>query len=394
MKKKKVIKDVDVRGKRVLVRVDFNVAMVDGFHITDETRIVESLPTIRYLLGSQAKVILVSHLDRPGGQVKPALSLRSVVARLKKYTGRNVKLIEKFWQKKTIEGSLSIKEGELVMLENIRFHPGEEKNEASFAKHLSRLADIYVNDAFGTSHRAHASIVGVAEYLPSFAGFLLAKEIDMISMALGKPKRPLLIAIGGAKTPEKIRAIDRLLDVADTILVGGASANTFLHAWGIETGSSLVNHEMIEMAKVVFWKASHKHCALILPSDVVVVDKKDKSNSQVIPYDRVSDNFSIVDIGPVTCRTFAELIEASGTVIWNGPMGLYEDARFRSGTDSVLQAIVGCDGLTIVGGGDTLASIAKEEYIGKISHLSTGGGALLEFLEKGTLPGIEVIQDA
>ena len=390
--KKRMIKDINVLGKRVLVRVDFNVTVGDGFRITDETRIVEALPTIRYLLGSQAKVILASHLGRPKGKVDARYSLKPVVKRLEEHLGRKVKLIDQFWQKTAKKEILALANGEIVMLENIRFHPGEEKNDRAFAKHLASFADYFVNDAFGTSHRAHASVVGIAEILPAYAGFLLEKEIDMISMALGKPKRPLVIVIGGAKTPEKIRVIDRLLDLADTILLGGAAANTFLRAWGFTTGTSLVDHEMIEMAKVVSWKASHKHCALLLPSDVVVSDAQRKKPPQVVSYDKITANAAIYDIGPNTIKKYVDVIASAGTVIWNGPMGFYEHKRFRTGTDAILESIVSTNALTIVGGGDTLASINRKDLLGHISHLSTGGGAMLEYLEKGTLPGIEIIQ--
>ncbi len=392
--KKKMIKDVDVMGKIVLVRADFNVSMGDGFKITDETRIIESLPTIRYLIGSQAKVVLISHLGRPKGKVTPEYSLKPVAKRLSDHLGTPVRLIEKFWEEQARDTINTLKPGQVAMLENIRFHPGEEKNDPKFAKHLASLGDLFVNDAFGTSHRAHASVVGVAEYLPVYAGFLMAKEVEMIAMALGKPKHPLVFIVGGAKTPEKIQVIDRLLDLADTILLGGANANTFLHAWGINTGVSMVDHEMIEMAKVVFWKATHRHCALLLPSDVVVSDEPRKRTPKVVPYDKVTSTSAIYDIGPGTIATYREIIAGAGTIIWNGPMGLYEDKRFRAGTDAVLEAVAGGNALSVVGGGDTLASINRRDLLSKISHLSTGGGAMLDYLEIGSLPGIDVIQNA
>ncbi len=392
--KKILIKDIDVNRKKVIVRVDFNVSMNAKLSITDDTRIVEALPTIRYLLGSHAKVTLISHLGRPNGKVDPRYSLKPVAKRLQELLGTNVSLIEKYWEKSAHQQVDALKNGDIAMLENIRFHKGEEENNRQFAKHLSGFGEIFVNDAFGTSHRAHASVVGIAEILPTYAGFLISKEIEMISMALKKPNRPFLVIIGGAKTPEKIRVIERLLDQADTIMLGGAIANTFLNAWGIDTGKSLVDHEMVEMAKVVFWKASHRHSALILPEDVVVSDTKRLAKPQILPYDKVSKNMSIYDIGPKTRKKYRDIIEAAGTVIWNGPMGLYEDNRFRRGTDEVIDAITKCKGLTLVGGGDTLASIDKTSLVKNVSHLSTGGGALLEFLEYGDLPGLEVIKNA
>lgn len=388
----KTIKDLNLKGKRVLVRVDLNVSLSPHLTITDDTRIIEAIPTIRYLVDKGAKVILMSHLGRPQGKVNPKYSLKPVAARLSELMEKEVILIDRFWEKIAHQIVKKFTNGEILMLENIRFHPGEEKNDLRFAKHLSAFGDIFVNDAFGTSHRAHASVVGVAEILPSYAGFLIAKEIKMVSLALSEPKRPFLVAIGGAKTPEKIKVIDRLLDQADTIILGGAIANTFLKAWGIDTGKSLVDHEMIEMAKVVFWKASHKHCALILPDDVVVSNTSRTKPPQVADYNKIKDHLSIYDIGPKTQKKYADLISSAQTIIWNGPMGLYEDQRFRHGTNAVINAITHNNGLTIVGGGDTLASIDKDELLTNVSHLSTGGGALLEFLEYGTLPGIEVLE--
>ena len=280
------------------------------------------------------------------------------------------------------------------MLENIRFYKGEEGNDRSFAKHLASMADYFVNDAFGTSHRVHASIVGIAEFLPSFAGLLMAKEVQMISEAVEKPQKPFLLLIGGAKTPEKISVIERLLDVADTVVLGGAIANTFLAAWGFGMGRSMVDYEMVEMARVVFWKTTRNHSALILPQDVIISDMDRKLRPKVVDYNLVPHNVAIYDIGPKTLEHYKELIKQAGTIIWNGPMGLYEDPRFAKGTDEVLKCISESRAVSIVGGGDTLTSIHNKEYLDKISHVSSGGSAMLAFLEKGTLPGIEVLQNA
>lgn len=391
--RKKTIKDIpNLKGKRVFLTVDFNISLENG-KIANDTRIVETLPTIKYLLEHGAKVIIASHLGRPRG-IEPALSLRPVARRLQQLIGKNVKLIDKFWDQKVISKIKAVSSDTIVMLENIRFYEGEEENNREFSKYLACLADYFVNDAFGTSHRIHSSIVGIAEFLPSFAGLLMDKEIKMLSDALEKPKRPFLIIIGGAKTPDKISVIEKLLDKADTIALGGAIANTFLAAWGFGMGRSLVDYEMVEMARVVFWKTTNKHSALMLPLDVIITDKERIKKPKVVDYNKVPHNVAIFDIGPKTQRQFATLIAEAKTIIWNGPMGLYEDTRFKKGTDFILKSIAESNALSIVGGGDTLTSIKSKKYIQKISHVSSGGGAMLEFLEKETLPGIEVLQNA
>ena len=278
-------------------------------------------------------------------------------------------------------------------MENIRFVPEEEENDRDFARHLASMADYFVNDAFGTSHRVHASIVGISEFLPSYAGLLMAKEIEMISEALERPKRPFLVIIGGAKTPEKIAVIEKILDIADTVILGGAIANTFLAAWGFGMGRSMVDYEMVEMARVVFWKTTRKHSALILPSDVVISDTDRKTKPKTVDYTDVPSEAIIYDIGTKTTAHYKELIREAKTIIWNGPLGLYEDPRFAKGTDFVLKCISENPFLTIAGGGDTLTSIKSKKYFKKISHVSTGGSAMLEFMEKGILPGIEVLKD-
>ncbi|MBI4991521.1 phosphoglycerate kinase [Candidatus Gottesmanbacteria bacterium] len=391
--RKKTIYDIpDLAGKKVFLTVDFNISLHDG-KIANDTRIVEALPTIKYLLKKKAKIILASHLGRPHG-VDLALSLKPVARRVGELLKCKVNLIDHFWDKKALAKISKLKNDELTLLENIRFFPGEEENDRDFAKHLSTMADFFVNDAFGTAHRVHASIVGIAEFLPSFAGLLMDKEVKMISDAMEKPKRPFLLIIGGAKTPEKISVIERLLDIADTVALGGAIANTFLAAWGFGMGRSLVDYEMVEMARVVFWKTTRKHSALILPLDVVISDRDRKLRPKVVPYNKVPHNVVIYDIGPKTQKHYSELIKEAKTVIWNGPMGLYEDPRFTKGTDTILKSIAESKAHTIVGGGDTLTSIKQQKYLAKISHVSSGGSAMLSFLEKGTLPGIEVLLNA
>ncbi|MCL4339433.1 phosphoglycerate kinase [Patescibacteria group bacterium] len=391
--RKKTVRDIPhLEGKRVFMTVDFNISLEDG-KIANDTRIVETIPTIKYLLEHKAKIILASHLGRPHGP-DPHLSLRPVAKRLQDLTGKKVHLIDRFWEESSLPRIQKINSNDLTLLENIRFFKGEEDNDKEFAKHLSKMADYFVNDAFGTSHRVHASIVGITQYLPSYAGFLMDKEICKISKALDNPKRPFLLLIGGAKTPEKISVIEKLLDKADTVALGGAIANTFLAAWGFGMGRSLVDYEMVEMARVVFWKTTHKHSALILPADVVVSDNERKKRPMVVEYNKVPHNVVIYDIGPKAQKYYQKLINQAKTIIWNGPMGLYEDPRFMKGTDLVLQTISRSKAFSIVGGGDTLTSIKNRKYLKGISHISSGGSAMLAFLEKGTLPGIEVLKDA
>lgn len=389
--KLKTLSDIkDISGKTVFLTADFNISLENG-RIGNDTRIVETLPTIRYLQKKGADIIIASHLGRPHGH-DLNFSLRPVASRLKALTKTDVKLIDRFWEKKTLEKIKKEKKNGIVLLENIRFCQEEEKNDRNFSKHLASMADFFVNDAFGTSHRVHSSIVGITEFLPSYAGLLLEKEIKMLSKAIVSPKRPLLLIIGGAKTPEKISVIERLLEIADTVVLGGAIANTFLAAWGFGTGRSLVDYEMIEMARVVFWKTTRKHCALLLPTDVIISDMERKMKPKVVPYTDVPHNVAIYDIGPKTQKHYRELIEKAGTIIWNGPMGLYEDPRFATGTDTLLESLSKSKAFTIIGGGDTLTSIHNEKYLKNIGHVSSGGSAMLAYLEKGTLPGIEVLE--
>ncbi|OGF99236.1 phosphoglycerate kinase, partial [Candidatus Gottesmanbacteria bacterium RBG_13_37_7] len=381
--RKKTVKDIkNLKGAKVLLTADFNISLING-HVTNDTRIVETLPTIDYLTKKGAKVIIVSHLGRPKG-FDARLSLKPVQKRLEKLLGKRIFFLNKFPDKKNSEKIKRIHDGEIILMENIRFHQGEEENDPVFSKELASLADCFVNDAFGTAHRVHASIVGIAEYIKGYAGFLMAKEIEMISHAIENPKKPFLIIIGGAKTPEKISVIERIMNIADTVALGGAIANTFLAAWGFGMGRSLVDYEMVEMARVVFWQATRKHSALILPNDVVYSDKERKLRPHTTEYNKVPHHAVIYDIGIKTRTTYHKLIKEAGTIIWNGPMGLYEDPRFSKGTKDVLRDIAESNAFTIIGGGDTLTSIENKKYLKKINHISTGGSAMLAFMEKGT----------
>lgn len=390
--KLKTVKEANVRNKRVLVRVDYNVSLDSKQNIADDTRITQTLPTIRYLVNHKAKVILTSHLARPEGKPDAKHSLKNVAALLGGYLGQKVTLLDSFWEKSVLNEIKKVKAGEVVMLENIRFHPGETANDRKFAQHLGSLADIFVNDAFGTAHRVHASVVGVGAFLPSYAGLLLDKEISLINRALNSADGKLTIVIGGAKTPEKIRVISSLLNKANSILLGGAVANTFLSTWGIPTGCSLVDYEMIEMARQAIWKATRSNSSLLLPEDVVVTNYYRTRHPKILGYQEVPGHLAIFDIGPKTIKSYKRKISASDRIIWNGPMGLFEDSRFARGTEAILKSLCKHKGITIIGGGNTLTVIKNKSILKKITHVSTGGGALLEFLEKGTLPGVEIVK--
>jgi len=386
---KKTIRDIDVTGKRVLVRCDFNVPLENGA-ITDDRRITEALPTIKSLLEHGAAVILASHLGRPKG-VTPEFSLAPVAKRLTELLGQDVKLIPDCVGPEAEAASRDIKPGTAILLENVRFHPEEEANNPAFAKSLASLADIFVNDAFGTAHRAHASTEGVAHDLPAVAGFLIEKEIKFLGEALDNPKRPFVAILGGAKVKDKIAVIENLLPKVDKLLIGGGMAFTFLKAEGNEIGKSLLDATNLEYADRLVKKESDK---IDLPSDVVVAKELSESAStetvfvQDIPEDMIG-----ADIGPETIEIFKALIRPAGTVIWNGPMGVFEMAPFAAGTRAIAEAMAECKGTTIVGGGDSAAAIEKFGLADKVTHVSTGGGASLEFLEGKELPGIAALQD-
>jgi phosphoglycerate kinase len=392
---KKTVREIDLAGKRVLLRVDYNVSLLDGFRIGDDTRIRQTLPTIEYLLDKNCTLFLVSHLGRPKGKRVKKFSLRPVARHLEKMLGRKVNFITDYINGPELKNSLQrLKQGSVNLLENIRFYPEEEANDLKFAEKLASLAEVYVNDAFGVDHRVHASSVGVTKYLPAVAGFLLEKEVDIIGGAIKKPKRPMVAIIGGAKAETKITLVGRLLEKADVLMVGGGVANTFLKAWGYEVGKSLVDREMVELARKLFRKASRNETRMLLPTDVVLGDLEKNFHDGVVASDKIPREMQALDIGPKTQAEFGAAIAKAATIIWNGPMGVYENPKFSMGTDFIYYAIAeNRESLSKVGGGDTLAALKEEDYLKPIDHVSTGGGAMLEFIEKGTLPGIEALLD-
>ncbi len=390
---KKTVEDIDVKGKKVLVRCDFNVKMENGV-ITSDKRIVASLPTIQYLLDKGAKLILCSHFGRPKGAVDPAFSMAPIAARLSELLGKEVKLAADVVGESAQALAASLEEGDVMLLENVRFEPGETKNDAELSKKFAALADIYVNDAFGSAHRAHSSTTGVADYLPSAVGFLMKKEIEYIGGALENPKRPLVAILGGAKVSDKIGVINNLLDKCDKIIIGGGMAYTFFAAQGLNVGDSLVDADHLEDARQMMAKAKAKHIPFLLPVDTKIATKYDVNAPYMRIYsDSIPDGWMGLDIGPVTSELFAKSIQDAGTIIWNGPMGVTEMPQFEGGTIAVAQAIAETDAISIIGGGDSAAAIKKLGFADKMSHISTGGGASLEFLEGKELPGIACIDE-
>ena len=391
---KKTIRDISVSGKKVLVRVDFNVPLDENKNITDETRINAALPTIQYLLENGAAVILCSHLGRPKGEFNMKYSLAPVAARLKELFPGKVTFAEDVIGPSAQAAVANIKSGDIVLLENLRFHAEEEKNDADFAKKLAAYADIYVNDAFGTAHRAHASTAGVAEYLPAVAGFLIGKELDIMGKALENPERPFVAILGGKKVSDKIGVINNLLEKVDNLIIGGAMAFTFYKAMGLEIGKSLLEEEKVELAKSLMEKAQAKGVKLLLPVDTIVADKfGEDANIKNVPRDQIPADWEGLDIGEKSRELFAEAIKGAKTVIWNGPMGVFEIEKFAGGTKAVAAALAQCQGTTIIGGGDSAAACEQFGLKDKMTHISTGGGASLEFLEGKVLPGVAVIED-
>jgi phosphoglycerate kinase len=387
---KKTIEDVDVKGKRVLVRVDFNVPIDDG-KVGDDTRIQAALPTIKYLLDHGAAVILMSHLGRPKGEPKPELSLRPVAEYLDQLLDQPVKFAEDCLGPKAEEAAQKLEPGQVLLLENTRFHPEEKKNDPGMAKQLAGLADLYVNDAFGSAHRAHASTTGVADYLPAVAGFLMEKEIKYLGEAIANPERPFVAILGGAKVSDKIGVIRNLLEKADQVLIGGGMANTFFKAQGYPVGESLVEDEVLDTARQLVKKDDKK---LRLPIDVVIADAFDAgAKHKVMSMGPVPDGWRIMDIGPQTVEAYAKTIKGAGTVVWNGPMGVFEFPAFAEGTFGVAKAVAESDATSIIGGGDSVSAINKSGLSEHITHMSTGGGASLEMLEGKTLPGLAALDD-
>lgn len=392
---KKTIRDIDVTGKKVLVRCDFNVPLdKETGKITNDLRIVGALPTIRYLLEHKAKVILCSHLGKPKGEVKPNLSLAPVAKRLSEYLGFEVKLAKDIVGEDAKRLASELKEGEAILLENVRFDAREEANDAEFSKELASLADIYVNDAFGTAHRAHSSTAGVADYLPAVCGFLIEKEVQMLGDSLNNPERPFVAILGGAKVSDKIKVIENLIEKADSIIIGGGMTYTFLKAMGYNVGNSICELDRLDLAKETMKKAEEKNVKLLFPVDTVC--GKEFSNDteiKVVNSKEIPDGWQGLDIGPESVKLFTEELKKAKTVMWNGPLGVFEFENFAKGTNAIAKVLSEIDAITIIGGGDSAAAVEKGGYSEKMTHISTGGGASLEFLEGKILPGIDCLEN-
>ena len=395
---KKNIESIAVSGKRVLVRCDFNVPLDADKNITDETRILGALPTIKYLVANGAKVILCSHLGRPKGEVNPKYSLAPVAKRLSEHLGKEVKMAEDVIGDSAKALAASLSDGDVMLLENVRYHKEEEKNDPEFSKALASLAEIYVNDAFGTAHRAHASTAGVADYLPAVCGYLIQKELDVMGKALSNPERPFVAILGGAKVSDKIAVIENLIGKVDKLIIGGGMAYTFLKAKGYEIGKSLFDAEKLDLAKGLLEKAEKSGVELLLPVDTVVAPAfPDPINVEIAvseaPADAIPADQMGLDIGSKTQALFAETVKNAKTVVWNGPMGVFENPVLAKGTISVAKALSEADAVTIIGGGDSAAAVEQLGFADKMTHISTGGGASLEFLEGKILPGIACLED-
>jgi phosphoglycerate kinase len=392
--RKLTVSDIDPAGKRVFVRADFNVPLSPDGKITDDRRIRAALPTIELLINKGARVILASHLGRPKGKFDPTATMDVVAARLSELLGLNVEKLNDCVGAEVEARVAAMKPGDVVILENVRFHKEEEKNDADFAASLAALADIYVNDAFGTAHRAHASTEGIARHIPGVAGLLMQKEIAALGGILSEPKRPFVAILGGAKVSDKIGVIGNLLNKADAILIGGGMAYTFLKSRGYNVGKSILDEARIEFASEVMERAKALGVAIYLPTDIVVADAfSADANRKVVPADAIPADWEGLDIGPDTRDAFARIIAGAGTVLWNGPMGVFEMAPFAEGTIAVAKAMAESEAMTVVGGGDSAAACEQFGYADKMTHVSTGGGASLEFLEGIVLPGIEALRD-
>ena len=392
---KKTVRDIDVNGKKVLVRCDFNVPLDENGNITDDRRIVSSLKTIKYLLENNAKVILCSHLGRPKGEFNEKYSLKPVAKRLSELLEQEVKLAQDVIGDSAKKLVKNIKEGEAILLENVRFHKEEEKNDEEFSKQLASFADIYVNDAFGTAHRAHASTQGVSKFLPAVSGFLIEKEIEFLGSALENPKRPFVAILGGAKVSDKIAVIENLLDKVDTLLIGGGMAFTFLKSQGHKIGKSICEDDKLELARDILDKANKKGVKILLPTDSVVsTEYSDNVKAQTVHSVDIPDGMEGLDIGPRTVYDFCSVLKDAKTILWNGPLGVCEFSQFVKGTEAIAQTIGELeDAITIIGGGDSAAAIEKIGLADKMTHISTGGGAALEFMEGKVLPGIDCLLD-
>lgn len=391
---KKTIRDIEVAGKRVLVRVDFNVPLDKNGKVADDTRIREALPTIRHLTGQGAKVILISHLGRPKGRVDDKYAMDPVAARLSELLGTQVKKIDDCVGEVPREAIEKMRQREVILLENVRFYQEEEKNDEKFARRLAALADVFVNDAFGTAHRAHASTVGVADFLPAVAGFLMEKELNHLGKLLENPARPFAAILGGAKVSDKIAVVSNLLGKVDTLIIGGGMANTFLRAQGNDVGKSLLEADKVDLARGLLNEARAKGVNLLLPVDVVAAPAAaPDAQPKTVPVGQIPAEWMALDIGEKSVDLFAGSLKGAKTVVWNGPMGVFEMAPFAAGTLAIARVLAGLDATTLVGGGDTVSAVKQAGAAGRITHISTGGGASLEFLEGKQLPGVESLLD-
>lgn len=391
---KKTIKDIDVNGKKVFIRVDYNVPMDENLNITNDKRITATLPTLNYLLEQNAAIIIACHLGRPKGERVAKFSVKPVVARLSELLGREVKFAEDCVGKVAEKAAADLKPGEVLLLENLRYHSEEEKNDPTFSKQLASLADVAVNDAFGVSHRAHASVEGITKHVEMVAGFLMEKEIKFIGQTLANPQHPFVAIIGGAKVSDKIGVIDNMIDKVDTIIIGGGMANTFNAAKGYGVGKSLCETDKFELALSLLKKAEAKGVKVVLPVDVVIADKfAADANTKIVPADQIDPEWMSLDSGPKTTELYQAALKDAKTVVWNGPMGVFEFDAFAKGTEAVAKAVADSAAISIVGGGDSISALKKTGLSDKITHISTGGGATLEFLEGKVLPGIAAIAD-
>ncbi len=391
---KKTIKDIDLKGKKVFVRCDFNVPKDENGNITDNTRIVAALPTIKYLLEQNCKLILASHLGRPKGEFKPEYSLAPVAKELSKLLGKEVIMAKDVVGEDATSKASSLKEGEILLLENVRFHKEETENDAEFSKKLASMAEVFVNDAFGTAHRAHSSTTGIASFLPAVSGFLIEKELEFLGNAVNNPERPFVAILGGAKVSDKIGVIDSLLEKVDTLMIGGGMAYTFFKAQGYEVGNSICEMDKLDLAKSAMEKAKQKGVKLMLPVDTKIGKEfKADTESKTVKYTEIPADWEGFDIGAETIKIFSDELRNAKTVIWNGPLGLFEFDQFAIGTNEIAKVLSEIDATTIIGGGDSAAAVKKAGLEDKMTHISTGGGASLEFLEGKKLPGIEALMD-
>lgn len=391
---KKTVRDMDLKGKKVLVRCDFNVPQEETGKITDKRRIIATIPTIQYLLDQNCKVILCSHLGRPKGEIKPEFSLAPVAEELAKQLGKKVQLAKDIVGEDAKRLTSQMKEGEVVLLENVRFDKREEQNDPEFSKQLASLAQVFVNDAFGTAHRAHSSTTGVASYLPAVSGFLIEKELNFLGEALNHPKRPFVAILGGKKVSDKIGVINSLLNKVDTLMIGGAMAYTFFKAMGYNVGNSICELDKLDLAKELMEKAKQKGVKFLIPVDTKIGKEfKKDTESKIVSYQEIPDGWEGFDIGTETIKLYQEELKKAKTVLWNGPVGLFEFDQFATGTNEIAKTLANMDATTVIGGGDSAAAIEKIGLSDKMTHISTGGGASLEFIEGKTLPGIDCLQD-